>query len=156
MFRSFFYFIDMGITVADYLKNVQYVIANIDSETDSIIERKKDEILDLNRENQLYDFGIDSNGKRIFPLYKNATILFKRQKGDPYNRVTLFDTGAFYRGFDLLNRKGTINIFSRDSKSSELQDKYGNNIFGLTIENQKKYNYEIIKPELDKFIARYL
>lgn len=144
------------VDIDKYLKNLDFLINNIEKESDSIILKNKEKILDLNRENQLFDLGIDGNGRRIFPLYRPYTIFSKRMSQLPYNRVTLFDTGAFYNAFDLRNQNGNILIFSRDSKSSELQDKYGSSIFGLTNENQRILNSNIIRPELLTFINRYI
>lgn len=144
------------VDIDKYLKNLDFLIDNIEKESDSIIFKNKEKILDLNRENQLFDLGIDGNGRRIFPLYRPYTIFSKRMAQLPYNRVTLFDTGAFYNAFDLRNQNGNILIFSRDSKSSELQDKYGSSIFGLTNENQRILNSNIIRPELLTFINRYI
>lgn len=146
----------MARTVFDYMQAVQTVINAIPDETERIINNKAEEIIDLNRDNQLYDLGIDSDADLLTPQYSNTTILFKRQEGKPYNRVTLFDTGDFYRGFRIKLNYPNFSIYSTDEKSSMLQDKYGSNIFGLITENQRKVNYEIIKPELDAFISKTL
>ena len=45
--------------------------------------------------------------------------------------VNLFDSGDFYRGFTTRFQRDNFSIYSRDSKSSMLQDTYGNGIFGL-------------------------
>lgn len=152
---GFFLYFCFMIGIEDYIKKLEFVRDNMSAEVASIINRNKEEILDLNRDNQLYDKGINSEGN-LLRRYSPSTVLFKKQEGKPYNRTTLFDTGYFTRSFDLLNRNNTISIFSRDNKSAELQDKYGSNIFGLTKENENVYNYEIIKPELLKFINKYL
>lgn len=142
-------------TVRDYINACQYVLDNIDAETERIIADNKEQILDLNRERQLFDKGIDSMGEQLQP-YAPITIFDKRQRGLPYNRTTLFNYGSFYDGFDYLFRGNKISIFSRDSKSGELQDKYGTSIFGLIPENERILNYDIVKPELDNFIKKYL
>ncbi|MCY7291345.1 MAG: hypothetical protein LH615_04100 [Ferruginibacter sp.] len=143
------------ITIDDYLKKAIFVRDNLSAEVSRIIQKNKEEILDLNRDNQLFYKGINSDGALLKP-YSPVTIFFKKQEGKPYNRTTLFDTGAFTKSFDLINRNNTISIFSKDSKSSLLQDKYGTNIFGLTNENQNTYNYEIIKPDLMIFLKKYI
>jgi len=143
-----------GTTIRDYLEAAKKVRREIPDETQRIIMVNKEFILDLNREAQLFDKGIDSDGNRLRP-YTPTTIQFKRAKGEVYNRTTLLDTGAFYKGFDLLNRNNTLSIFSRDGKSAELVEKYGN-IFGLTKENQKRFDQDILKKELDAFISKTL
>jgi len=142
-------------TIRDLLDKAKFVKEGIPGEVTAIIDRNKDKILDINREMQLFEKGINSDGEMLKP-YAAKTIKIKRSKGEVYNRRTLLDTGDFYRGFDLLNRNNTITIFSRDSKSSELQDDNGSNIFGITKENQPYYNYEIIKPELQDFINKHI
>jgi len=137
------------------MQAVQKVINDIPKETERIINKNAEKIIDLNRDDQLYDLGINSDGT-LLKHYSPTTILFKRQEGKPYNRTTLFDTGDFYRGFKIKINYPTFSIYSTDEKSSMLQDKYGNNIFGLIVENQRKVNYEIIQPELDVFIKKHL
>lgn len=144
------------VTIDDYIKNLEKLISLIPDEVNNIIEFNKQEILDLNREKQLFDLGINSDGSRITPFYTNSTVNYKRKVFMPYNRVTLYDTGSFYKEFDFIKAKNKITIFSRDSKTSDLQDKYGSKIFGLTKEHQLELNYEIIKPELLKFINKYI
>lgn len=144
----------MPVTAFDMIQRIEKVIADIPKETENIIKRNEQEILDLNRERQLYDRGIDSNSRPLLP-YRPATIAIKRSKGEIYNRTTLFDLGSFYKGFKIKYNglSNPFNIFSTDSKSTDLVDKYGD-IFGLTKDNEKYLNYEIIKPELEEFIKK--
>jgi len=146
------------MTAYDYIQKMERVISELPKESHRIIRQNEEEILDLNRDRQLYDKGIDSNGQRIFPPYSAVTRLIKRSQGNIFNRVTLFDTGDFYEGFRIkLNGYGNpFNIYSTDSKSSDLQEKYGSSIFGLTRQNEDYLNYQIIKPELEKFIKQNL
>ena len=46
-------------------------------------------------------------------------------------RMNFFNEGRFYRGFKVLFRKNDFSMYSTDSKSSELQDRYGSHMFGL-------------------------
>lgn len=144
----------MPVTAFDMIQRIEKVIADIPKETEKIIKINEQEILDLNREKQLYEKGIDSNGKRLIP-YSPYTVALKRLKGEIYNHPTLFDLGDFYKGFKIKYNglSNPFNIFSTDSKSSDLIEKYGD-IFGLTKENEKYLNYEIIKPELERFIKK--
>ena len=142
------------ITVFDYIQKVKKVKGNIPKQTERIVLKNKKRILDLNRETQLFDKGIDSDGK-LLREYKPFTIAIKRQKGEVFNRTTLLDTGSFYKGFDLLVRNNVISIFSRDSKSADLVDKYGN-IFGLIKENEIIVNQDIVLPEIWEYLNRFL
>jgi len=142
-------------TIVDYINNIDLVISGLRSETDAIVMRNKAKILDLNRIDQLFDYGINSDGKSL-KKYKPITIQYKMESGATYAYTTLKDTGRFYDGFDLLKRGEFYSIFSRDSKSADLMDKYGNNIFGLTKDNEQVLNYQILKPEIDAFCKKYL
>ena len=141
-------------TIHDYLQNAIKVKKEMPKEIERIVIENKKQILDLNREKQLFDMGIDADGN-LLQGYKPITIAIKKQKGEVYNRTTLLDTGDFYKGFDLLLRNGVISIYSKDSKSMDLVDKYGN-IFGLIEENQLIVNNKIVLPEIWTFLRKYL
>ena len=138
----------------DFVKNV---MDNIPQQTEGIINRKKAEIIDLNRQAQLYEKGEDSLGLDLKP-YAFFTVQIKQLLGQPFDRTTLNYSGAFYDGFYLtVDKDNLILTFnSTDRKTPDLIGKYGKNIFGLNYDNQQKLNYEIIKPELDKYIRQYL
>ena len=64
------------------------------------------EAIRLNRDEQLYNRGVDVYGvamrskyARGANVYSDNTINIKREKGRPTDRVTLRDTGALYRTF---------------------------------------------------------
>jgi len=141
-------------TVYDYMQNVIKAKNELPNEVVKIVDSNKKKILDLNRERQLFDKGIDSDGN-LLEGYSEATIYLKKQKGEVYNRTTLLDTESFYNGFDLLLRNNVISIFSRDDKSMDLVDRYGN-IFGLIKENQIIVNNKIVLPEIWSFLKKYL
>lgn len=140
------------VTISDLLKNATFAQDNLAKEVFLIKERNKQKIIDFNIEKQLFEQGIDSFGKKLKP-YSKSTIAYKKLKGQPYNRRTLFDTGSFTNLFDI-NKKNQI--FSKDSKTAEIQEREGSKIFGLTDENNKKVNYEIFKPEIQEYINKYL
>jgi len=144
-------------TVKDYMDFVKNVRDNIPQQTEGIINRKKAEIIDLNRQVQLYEKGEDSLGLDLKP-YAFFTVQIKQLLGQPYDRTTLNYSGAFYDGFYLtVDKDNLILTFnSNDRKTPDLIGKYGKNIFGLNYDNQQKLNYEIIKSELDKYIRQYL
>jgi hypothetical protein len=82
-------------------------------------------------QNQQMADGKQSDGKNISPGYKPTTIAIKKRKGQPYDRVTLKDTGAFYKATFADVRDKEIIIDSADSKTEALLKKYGDKIFGL-------------------------
>jgi hypothetical protein len=103
-----------------------------------------DKIIELNTLKQLYDKGEDSTGDSIGE-YSNATIFGtvnfkgKIQKGQPYDRVTLKDTGDFYKSFSckyLSGGDGEIQITANTMKHEvDLLDQWGRDIIGLSEES---------------------
>ena len=80
------------------LQSAQNLSVN-DLMEDLIKDRRfTDFILFANRYDQLYDRGIDSDGKTLGD-YSPYTIIQKEKKGQPTDRVTLFDEGDLYRSF---------------------------------------------------------
>lgn len=111
-------------------------------------------ITELNLE-QMYR-GIDSDGYPIEPEYKPYTINEKQRKGQPIDRVTLYDTGSFYRGATNIYSGNGITLTSTDSKTNELISKYGDEIFGLTpnsLELVREVFFELILQKIkDKLL----
>lgn len=107
-----------------------------------------DLIIKLNTQFQLYDYGIDSDGKRLDTArngYSYNTIhgtneyQGKIDKGQPIDRITLKDTGAFYESFKCIwstEDGGTIQIVANTIKGDDdlIQD-WGKAIIGLTPES---------------------
>lgn len=106
---------------------------NLIAHFSAAIEAESDNILDRNRQ-QMFS-GMRSDGSEISPPYTPLTKFLKAQKGQPFDRVTLNDTGSFYRLMFLTVRNGAFIIDSRDDKSEELQTKYGETIFGVNQQN---------------------
>lgn len=111
----------------------------------SAVEDNSEKIIETNQE-QLYLLGHNPLGISL-GTYAPMTIQLKKQKGQPYDRVTLKDTGAFYNGFRVDANKDNFNITSDDSKTQTLLDRWGN-IFGLTDENRSKITWSDIYPQL--------
>jgi len=87
------------------------------------LKREEKEIEDDNR-TQLFS-GEYVDGSRIKPKYTNLTVAIKTKKGQPTDRVTLKDTGAFYSGIKATVKSNELIIDSTDSKTSDLFTKYG-------------------------------
>lgn len=146
----------MEVSIEIYLQNLKAVIRNMPNKFERILDSEKDVILDLNRETQLNEQGINSKGKKL-KEYRPFTIEIKKLIGQPYNRTTLFYSGKFYEGFEIKPLGNyRFDIFSTDSKSLLLEDKYGKDIFGLTKSNAEYLDEKIIKKEIDKWILSKL
>ena len=110
----------------------------------AILKKKEvqDYILSLNRWSQLYDEGIDSEGNKLRSqfakfgrAYSDTTTIIKEKKGQPTDRVTLYDTGAFYRSFRVRIGSDEFEIEANSKKDSgDLIETWGP-VLGLTDES---------------------
>lgn len=141
----------MGITVAQLKRNVDEARKNIEPQTAKIILQFEQQILDLVREKQLYDEGIDGKNRQLKP-YTPYTVAVKRAKGDKYQNTTLEDTGAFYKSFQTDYGSFQLEVFATDEKTSKIVRKYNDNIFMLTEKNQDVLSKTIIRPNLLKYL----
>lgn len=146
-------------TIREMLNRTLRARDGIEHETARIVNELSTQIIDLNREGQLFQ-GRDNTGSIIGTYSKATEEVFggryanpPKLEGQPYN---FQDTGSFFRAFDLQFRNGLLVIYSTDKKVPLLKEKYGKNLFGLTIEHQEELNYDIIKPPLVEFIRRTL
>ena len=113
-----------------------------------ILLKHKQTVIDFNQF-QLQS-GFNAEGKKITPPYSPSTERIKKSKGDVFDRVTLYDTGAFYRGFLLQGVEFPFRILSSDSKTPLLAKKYGP-IFGLDRESQRELNTVYLKKDIQIF-----
>ena len=65
---------------------------------------------------QLYS-GTTNKGDDIKPFYADSTIKRKRRKGQPFDRVTLKDTGDFYDSLNLIIGNNAMFILAEISYS---------------------------------------
>lgn len=124
----------------------------LEEELEEIMMEHEEIILDMVRWQQLYEKGINGKGVPImsYAPYAPRTIHVKQLDGAPYDRVTLHDTGEFYRKMRLEPEERGFEIFSTDSKTLDILDKYGDFIFKLTDSNLKILLHEFIRPELTR------
>lgn len=98
----------------------------------------KNEIIRLNTEEQLFNKGIDSEGVSL-GTYSPFTVEQKKKKGEPTDRITLKDTGDFYKSFRVSVNRVSITIDADPIKDdNNLFDDFGEEILGLTDESKKK------------------
>ena len=122
-----------------------------------LIIRNEDFILDLNK-SQLNDEGVNAKGEEImnYAPYSPYTIKLKKGKGQPFDRVTLRDTGKFQAGFKLVVTPKTFRVTSSDGKAPGLIEKYGPYIFGLTPASKEKLIQDVLLPGLFEHIDNSL
>lgn len=130
----------------------------LDEELQTELKHNEDVIIKMITNEQLYERGIEGMGVEIasYAPYKYSTIRSKRYKNQPYNRVTLKDTGKFYESLELIIDDNGFYIDSYDSKAPDLLEKYGKTIFRLTNENLKILLNEYIRPSLTSKLANYI
>lgn len=138
------------VTVNDMLKKFQSI--DLKTEIPNIIDRTEQDLIQLNQ-SQLFDKGINADNEELQP-YTFLTEFFKREKGQPFDRTTLKDTGAFYTGFNIKTSDQFIIFDSTDSKTSDLEQKYGNRIFGLTPENKTVYSFGVFYDNIKRYISQ--
>lgn len=117
-----------------------------------IIELTKDEIILLNQ-TQLYNHSIRKDGTALggyaWRDYEEMKEMMNPALG---GLVDLYLTGDFYRGFYVEVKDTHFVIGSRDSKSGDLENKYGVGIFGLTDESRATYIREYFFRALRNYI----
>ena len=123
--------------------------------TRKALEQNQQKIVEANAE-QLYEHGINSLGIRIdtYQPYTPYTVRIKQEKGQPYDRVTLRDTGDFQKSFEVVFEPVGFYITATDYKTQDLIDKYGAKIFGLTKENMQEIAVKYVLPVVTEEIKR--
>ena len=90
------------LPTAKLLKKLnKFKTGDVDSLLVEAFESAKAEIIKLNTIEQLFKKGVDNENKAIEPAYTPTTVSIKKSKGQPTNRVTLKDTGDFYKATDI-------------------------------------------------------
>jgi len=117
-------------TIANNVKNLRKTLSEVVLD---IVQTKEMIVLDMNRE-QLYS-GKDSLDNPITPPYTISTKMAKIRKGQPTNRVTLKDTGEYYREMAIIYGDDRFGIYSDAEHTKYLTGKYGNEIHGLNEDN---------------------
>jgi hypothetical protein len=153
------------MNVLDYINKLQSVRNRLQDETEKIIYNNEDEIIDLNLKQIDNDLGFD-NKELLNPKFDGVySVNNFNQLGEFRPAGTLYtfrNTGEFRREFYIQitpdSTKIIIDSYGTGGVGSKKHNffKGYNNIFGLTNQNQYILNYEIILPELNKFIKENL
>jgi hypothetical protein len=116
------------------------------------IMKHEDVIIQMVVRDQLYDQGIEGRGISImsYQPYTARTIQIKQRKGQPYDRVTLRDTGEFYSSLHVEFDDDGFYVTSTDDKAKYLLARYGKTIFRLTNQNFTELLSNYIRPELQQ------
>lgn len=105
---------------------------------------------------QLYA-GIDGYKNRIQPPYATRTVKKKQKKGQPTDRVTLRDTGDFYKSLHVAFDEDGFFVASSDQELADiLRKKYGYPVLRLSNENLSILLREYIRPSLKEKLKDYI
>lgn len=144
------------------LRNLNYRLrkfkAILSQELENTILDNESIIVEMITQQQLYEQGIEGRGIEIssYAPYAESTIRKKIKKRQPTNRVTLKDTGDFYKSLRIEFDDKGFYIVSNDFKSPYLLKKYGQTIFKLTDENLETLIHKYIRPALAVKLKKYL
>lgn len=152
------------MTVKKLLDRLIRAEKQIDSDFEAILKILETEILDLNRDEQLFKKGIGTDGK-LLGVYSKATeditegrqgVGFPKRAGSPYN---LFNTGEMFKSFALRPGKDSFSIINTSSSIKEFSKSKGiptERIIGLTEINSKTVELKRVLPLLREFFKRNL
>lgn len=138
------------------IKNLVYRLRKfkdiLSEELKNEIMKHEDVIIQMVVRDQLYDQGIEGRGISImsYQPYTARTIQIKQRKGQPYDRVTLRDTGEFYSSLHVEFDDDGFYVTSTDDKAKYLLARYGKTIFRLTNQNFTELLRNYIIPELQQ------
>lgn len=130
----------------------------LEQELENEISSNGNVVVDMIANEQLYEQGIEGRNIKIssYAPYKYRTVQNKIKKGQPYDRVTLRDTGKFHASLRLVHDDKGFYVISEDSKASELLEKYGPTIFRLTNENLKTLLNSYVRPLLSRKLKNFI
>ena len=121
----------------------------------------QDEMIQFNQD-QLQE-GKDALGQTISTIggspYRPYTIIIKRAKNQPTNKVTLFDTGEFYETFKVRFVKDGYEIIADFQKpDGDIRDNFSSqyDFLGLDDESLTELVMEVIYPRLARLIKTKL
>lgn len=128
---------------------------NTDVISEKAIEETADDLQRINKEQLLA--GYDKKGELIGSKkpYQNPDYAFYKANKNPLpglGNPDLFDTGAFYEGFETIVQGDSIIQDSTDEKAPELEAKYGEDIFGLGGKFKEEYLDESLRTAFKRAI----
>lgn len=118
-----------------------------------VIEENRPLLEDFNAE-QLQE-GLMASGRDIVPEYSPFTIEEKKAKGQPYDRVTLKDTGDFWESIKIKTTRNELAFEATDPKADQLQEKYGEGILGLSEVNKTEFIEAYLREEMQDKIRKH-
>lgn len=144
----------MGSGLLDQqFERIEAIKRQLDDQALKIIAELQDKIVELNTKDQLFK-GLDAKGQKLSPKYSRVRYARAKNSANPLPGLGTPDlklTGKFYSDFFVTAKNGEFELFSSDDKADGLEAKYGEDIFGLSLDNEGKINKQITE-ELFKWI----
>lgn len=107
--------------------------------------------------------GKDALGQIITTIggspYRLYTIHIKKKKGQPTNKVTLYDTGEFYKTFKVKINSNSYEIIADfDKQDGSILDNFSSkfDFLGLDDESLNELAFEVIYPKLSAILRKKL
>ncbi len=134
-------------------RKFQRTIQEYDTQLEQAFQTNSTSIINLIRQDQLFDRGVNADNEVIGTYSLTTEILSggRKRAGDNYN---FFDTGNVFRSFTSQLASDTFRVFPTDSKVSMLKREYGNNIFDFTEVNKNMIHPLYIEPYMIRFFNR--
>jgi len=120
-----------------------------------VVRFHQDDLIEMNQ--QQLAAGQYASGEPITPAYAPYTVKVKREKGQPTDRVTLHDTGAFYESIYVGAQKSGYYMYASDIKTKELEEKYTDSdsiLFGLNQRNMERFRQLSLSLFTQKYYER--
>ena len=163
--RFFLYLHNMFFQPLRNLANT-IIDSNVNKIINLLIEKRDftELIIELNTDKQLYEEGIDSLGVSLgnyaaTTIEGTANFEGRKSKGLRFDHITLFDTGQFYKSFEVIIRNENDAFFFIDADpmrdDTNLFDEWGADIVGLT-DKSKEILGDKLKVELQKEVRRLM
>lgn len=109
---------------------------------------------------QLFLHGVDAKGESLSKLggnYSPFTQMVKQLDGLPFNRVTLYQEGDFYKSWDIQVKKDKFVLSANTIKDGEdLQVRWGEDLVGLTDESIERLNLEVVDEIIEYVLSEIL
>lgn len=137
-------------TIDNYIKSLTEIADNMDQVVRTIVLKNEGQLLKTVKL-RLFQKSLDANLKSL-GKYSSFTKARKKAKGQISNRVTLRDTGAWYRSMFIDFKNSEIIVDATDIKTGPLTDIYGDAILGLADFEKEHFVDSILDPEIDKII----
>jgi hypothetical protein len=157
------------MTVREYMNRAKAMQTSVKGYVDDIAMQKEDEIINLNV-TQMQD-GLGTNDQPLkYPFITYKGIYTPRAVAESLKKPTVLPkilnakynfgwTGNFLANFKVrITRENKLEVYSTGTGTGMKNDLLTQTpyMYGLNAEDTRKLNYEIIYPELMKFIKQFI